>query len=91
MRDRPKARWPRLMSEADAAEYVGVSLRQFQYERERGLWPKPKNRGARINTYDRKELDEAVDRLGGAANDPDGIDLDKEIFSLGTSTNPLPR
>jgi len=79
------------MSEADAAEYVGVSLRQFRYERDRGLWPKPKNRGARINTYDRNELDDAVDRLGGAVNDPEGIDLDKEIFSLGTGTNSISR
>ena len=88
MSDRPlPARWPVLMSEADAAEYVGVSVSQFRREVERGLWPGPKARGARINTYDRRELDDAVDRID---NPTDHADLDRE-FGLGHDQNPLPR
>ena len=53
MLERIKTRWPRLMSEADAAEYVGVSLEQFRIEREKkGFWRKPVDRGCRRNTYD---------------------------------------
>jgi hypothetical protein len=76
MPERIKARWPRLMSEADASEYVGVSLSQFCLELEKGMWPAPVNRNARLNTYDRKALDDAVDRLARGANHPDEIDLD---------------
>lgn len=57
------ARWPRLMSEADAAEYVGVSVGKFRLEREAGIWPPPVQRGCRRNTFDRIALDAAVDRL----------------------------
>jgi hypothetical protein len=60
------------MGEAEAAEYVGVSLEQFRLERDKGLWP-PVDRGCRRNTYDRKQLDDAVDRLSGLGDAPHPI------------------
>ena len=83
------------MVEADAAEYVGVSLGQFRREVEKGIWPRPVNRNARLNTYDRKALDDAVDRLAQRINLParddlDEIDLDRE-FGLGGDQGPLSR
>jgi hypothetical protein len=92
MVERIKTRWPRLMSEADAAEYVGVSLEQFRIEREKkGLWPKPVDRGCRRNTYDRKDLDDAVDRLKRGIDHPiSDVDLDRE-FGLGRDQDPVPR
>jgi len=91
--ERIKTRWPRLMSEADAAEYLGVSVSQFRREVERGMWPKRKHRGdARINTYDRKALDDAVDHLDNLINHPpaDEVDLDRE-FGIGGNSGPLSR
>jgi hypothetical protein len=81
--------WPRLMPEEMAAAYVGVSLSQFRREQAKGLWPKPKTRGARLNTYDRKELDDAVDRLDGDVNDP-APDYDAE-FDIGDHQGSLSR
>jgi hypothetical protein len=81
--------WPRLMPEEMAAAYLGVSLSQFRREQARGLWPKPKRRGARLNTYDRRELDDAVDRLEGGVNHPTP-DYDRE-FDLGKHPSSLPR
>ena len=91
MVERIKTRWPRLMSEADAAEYVGVSVEQFRIEREKkGFWPKPVDPCCRRNTYDRKDLDDAVDRLKRRLNDPfSDIDLDRE-FGLGRDQDPVP-
>lgn len=67
-------RWPRLMPEEAAAEYVGISQRQFRDEVERGIMPRPVERGCRRNTYDRVALDKAVDRLSGTL-DPDEEEL----------------
>jgi hypothetical protein len=64
---RVSVRWPRLLSEEDAAEYVGVSQAQFRMEVKKGIWPKPVPRGCRRNTYDRSALDKAADRLSGMA------------------------
>lgn len=90
MVERIRTRWPRLMSEADAAEYVGVSLEQFRTEREKkGFWPKPVDRGCRRNTYDRKDLDDAVDRLKrGIDHRIFYVDLDQE-FGLGRDQDPV--
>lgn len=57
--------WPRALSEPEAAAYVGVSLQSFR--RGAGQMPKPFWIGRR-KLWDRKQLDEAVDRLarGGA-------------------------
>ena len=63
-----RTRWPALMSEEDAAEYVGVSIAQFRHERKEGKWPRPVDRGCRRNTYSRKALDAAIDRLAGLDN-----------------------
>jgi len=70
----PPPRWPRLMSEEDAAEYVGVSVARFRLEVEKGIWPRPVDRGCRRNTYDRLALDKAVDRLSGSFNPADAED-----------------
>lgn len=60
-----RARWPRLLSESEAASYVGVSPATFRTERAAGLWPEPVGRGCGRITYDRVALDRAVDRLSG--------------------------
>lgn len=70
-------RWPRLLPEKDAAEYVGVSLSQFRMEVEKGLWPKPVARGCRRNTYDRMQLDAAVDKIVGPLEE--GGELERRL------------
>lgn len=54
-----KARWPRLMCEADAADYLSIGKTML---REHG--PKPKELGRR-RLYDRLDLERWADRLGG--------------------------
>jgi hypothetical protein len=60
--------WPRFLSSAQAAAYVGVSPAVFQAEVKSGIWPKAVLRGAKraLPTWDRVMLDEASDRLTGA-------------------------
>lgn len=53
-----KARWPRLMSEADAAEFLSIGKTML---REYG--PSPKALGRR-RLYDRLDLERWADRLG---------------------------
>jgi hypothetical protein len=77
-----KARWPALMSEGDAAEYVGVSLAQFRKEREAGLWPKPAARGCRRNTYSRRQLDKIIDRITSETHDAAAPDSDLDIAQI---------
>jgi hypothetical protein len=77
-------RWPRLLPEQEAAEYLGVTVTQFRAEVRCGIWPKPVPRGCRRNTYDRLALDRAVDRLSGRS-DPDEDDLIKEARQWGKS------
>lgn len=63
--------WPRLLSAELAAAYVGVSLSGFAAQVGR-IWPAPARIGRRT-LWDRKDLDEAVDRLkrnGGPSPDP---------------------
>jgi hypothetical protein len=79
------------MPEEMAAAYVGVHIGTFRRERDEGIWPQPVKRNARLNTYDREALDDAVDRLSGRINDPaPAIDLDRE-FGLGGDQNPVSR
>lgn len=54
-----KARWPRLLSEPDAAEYLSISPTLL---REHG--PKPKRCRRRV-LYDIQDLDRWADRLDG--------------------------
>lgn len=54
-----KARWPRLMSETDAAEFLSIGKTML---REHG--PRPKELGRR-RLYDRLDLERWADRLGG--------------------------
>lgn len=89
MADRRMPNWPRLMPEEMAAAYVGVSLSQFRREQARGLWPAPIERGARLNTYDREDLDNAVDCLKrGINHSPPNLD---EEFDVVGHQNSLPR
>lgn len=54
-----KARWPRLLSASDAAEYLSISR---TFLREHG--PKPKSCRRRV-LYDIQDLDRWADRLDG--------------------------
>ena len=65
--------WPRGLSEAEAATYVGVGVSKFRDEVAAGIWPKPNRRGRRI-IWDRHLLDLAYDRI----SDISSFDLDLE-------------
>ncbi|MGF7178272.1 helix-turn-helix transcriptional regulator [Azospirillum doebereinerae] len=56
--------WPRMLSRAQAARYVGVSTTQFDKEVGEGRWPRPERRGSRI-TWDRALIDMVQDRSSG--------------------------
>lgn len=64
--------WPRLLPRALAAAYVGVSPNQFDLEVQEGVWPAalPRGRKGGKLTWDRVQLDAAVDRLAGALDKP---------------------
>lgn len=55
--------WPRYLTLAEAAAYVGVSVGTFETEVTAGLWPLPRKRGARGGkpTWDRHLLDQFAD------------------------------
>jgi hypothetical protein len=53
-----RARWPRLLSEREAAEYLSIGTTTL---REKGPAPKPLGRR---RLYDIKDLDRWADRLG---------------------------
>ena len=59
--------WPRFLSRAQAAAYVGVSIEVFDAEVASGRWPQGLPRGAKGGklTWDRNALDTAADRLSG--------------------------
>jgi hypothetical protein len=59
--------WPRFLSRAQAAAYVGVSVDVFDAEVASGKWPPGVPRGAKGGklTWDRCALDIAADRLSG--------------------------
>lgn len=56
------------MSADVAADYLGVSAATFIKEMEAGTWPRPIARDCRRNTWDRRQLDDAVDRISGAGD-----------------------
>ncbi len=56
--------WPRLMQADLACRYVGWSRNGF-LRRVGETWPEPVRLGGKV-LWDRKGLDEAVDRLGGS-------------------------
>ena len=56
--------WPRGLSRAQAAAYVGVGPVKFETEVAAGIWPQPWVRGRRV-TWDRKGLDKVFDQRGG--------------------------
>ena len=60
----PLPDWPRVLSRKEAARYVGLSANAFTA----GVgdrWPRPIQLTVRRIGWDRKQLDEAVDRLAG--------------------------
>jgi hypothetical protein len=63
--------WPRFLSRAEAARYVGVSADVFSDEVAANLWPQGSRRGARGGrlTWDRLLLDRAADSQSGLAGD----------------------
>ena len=69
-----RMRWPRLLSECEAAEYLSIGTTTL---REKG--PAPKVLGRR-RLYDIKDLDRWADRLGGQPLDRMADDL---IAALG--------
>ena len=56
--------WPRGLSRAQAAAYVGVGPVKFEAEVAAGIWPAPWARGRRV-TWDRRELDRVFGRRAG--------------------------
>ena len=66
----PYGAWPRGLSGEDlAAFYVGETPSSFREGVKKGIWPEPKNRGAR-NIWDRDLLDQAMDRQSGLDAEP---------------------
>lgn len=57
--------WPRGLSAAQAAAYVGLSVPAFMAEVDQGKWPPPRRGGAGGGRliWDLKALDEHYDRL----------------------------
>jgi len=58
--------WPRLLTRAQAATYLGLTVNGFNTGLEDGTWPDPIVYG-RSKLWDRRRLDEAVDVLSGYA------------------------
>lgn len=63
-------RWPRGLSEKEAAAYVGVGVTLFRSEVSKGMWHKPHKRGngkkrpGRV-VWDKRQLDVEFDRNFG--------------------------
>jgi hypothetical protein len=62
--------WPRGLSLAQAAAYVGVSPPVFMSEVDQGKWPRSESRGRKgaRRVWDRKALDLCYDRASGLAH-----------------------
>lgn len=56
--------WPRLLSEDEAAAYLGVGKTRFREKWQARVWPQPIREGRRV-LWDRKALDSFVDVLAG--------------------------
>jgi predicted DNA-binding transcriptional regulator AlpA len=81
--------WPRGLSRAQAAAYVGLSPNSFDAQVAAGIFPQPVRMGSRV-LYDRRALDRAFDRLSGAeftssddASPSEPIDAGADPFLLG--------
>ena len=75
--------WPRLLSRAQAAAYVGLSEPAFG-DRVGKVWPEAVSLGKR-KLWDRRELDEAVDRLN-RANALSAHDMFREALKSETTS-----
>lgn len=56
---------PRLISEVDAARYLGRGRTSFRKQVRAGILPSPVERNGRSPLWDRRKLDEYVDGLSG--------------------------
>lgn len=65
----PQTITPRLLTEAQAAEYCAKGRRAFRAWIERGGLPGVVPLGGRRRTYDRNEIDAALDRLSRPEGD----------------------
>jgi hypothetical protein len=64
------ASWPRYLTRAQAALYLGVGVDTFTAELRAGLWPPGRPRGGRggLLTWDRLLLDRAADAFAELSN-----------------------
>ncbi|PGH52751.1 hypothetical protein CRT60_22660 [Azospirillum palustre] len=69
--------WPRLLTRAQAASYLGLTVNGFGVGVEDGTWPDPITFG-RTKLWDRRRLDEAVDTLSGYAVEAHERDMEEE-------------
>ena len=61
---------PRCLQRHDAAAYVGQTPTKFGHLVKKGVLPGPMNLDAcEIELWDRRALDEAIDRIGKSSND----------------------
>lgn len=67
--DKPRARWPRLMKLASAAEYCDLAPAAFEREIGAGRLPSGREIGGKEH-WDRLALDKAIDALMGGG-EPD--------------------
>ncbi len=77
----PLPDWPRVLSRQEAARYVGLSAATFMA----GVgekWPQPIEISKTRIGWDRRQLDEAVDRLAGTSA-PSALDLWRETRDEG--------
>ncbi|NNM74790.1 helix-turn-helix transcriptional regulator [Enterovirga aerilata] len=65
---------PRGLTKADAAAYVGVSVKKFTLLVQAGILPKP----SVGDVWDRKAIDAAFDKLSGMSSDNDN-DADRAL------------
>ena len=70
-----RARWPRLMSEPEAAEYLSIGKTTL---REKG--PPPKHVGRSVR-YDIRDLDRWADRLDGQELAPAEAEAETDAFT----------
>lgn len=78
--------WPRLMSADLACRYVGYSRNGF-LKRVGKTWPEPIRLGGKV-LWDRKALDEAIDRLSLGA-EPLADPFEKALDRLNQRAKPL--
>jgi predicted DNA-binding transcriptional regulator AlpA len=69
--------WPRGLSLAQAAAYVGLSPNTFKFHVDAGKYPQPASVGRR-KLWDRKALDLALDKVSGLSAESTGANDDQD-------------